>query len=385
MSQLFRTGSAIAAATVGAMVMALLAAGPAGAAPAHHHDDPSVTVIASGLNSPKQITFGPGGIYVAESGTGGTSCVTVQGSSECEGETGAVALVSPWGTFNLLKGLPSVLDGTQGAGGPVAVTFIHGKLGVLFQDAAVNPDGSTAVVGPGSAAFGKVLEAWPFSGSSGWSFGADLGAFAAANPQDPATMGGPPGDEVPYDSDPYDIIPFHGGYAIADAAANDVLWLSPDGQLSIIDRLPTVPMTFNGHPIDGQAVPTSLAVGPDGALYVGTFTGFPNLPGTGRVYRLSDSKPPQQVATGLTAVTAIAFDHQGRLLALEYSTGGLLSPPGTPGALIRVDLSTGVNTTLPVSGLQQPTGLTVGPCGGVYIANFGNTTGKGEILRVTGL
>ena len=42
-------------------------------------------------------------------------------------------------------------------------------------------------------------------------------------------------------------------------------------------------------------------------------------------------------ARGLTSVTAIAFDRQGRLLATEFNTGGgLLSPPTVPGALVRI-------------------------------------------------
>src|SRR5262249_8535360 len=148
--------------------------------------------------------------------------------------------------------------------------------------AAVNPDGSTSVQGPGSQFFGKLVLARPFSPSSEWSAGPDIAAFAAANPQDPATLGGPPGGETVYDSDPYVIVPFNGGYAIADGAANDVLWLSPEGRLKVLARLPTVPETVPAGilgpgpvTIDAQATPTSLAVGPDGALYAGTLPGFP--------------------------------------------------------------------------------------------------------------
>jgi hypothetical protein len=381
MSRLFSMGSAIAA--TGTVVMALFAAAPAGAATTHAHGAPTVTVVAKGLNSPKHITLGPGGLYVAESGTGGTSCVTVQGTKECEGESGAVALVSPMGTMDVLKNLPSVLETGQGAGGPAAVTFAPGgKLAVLFQDTAVNPDGTTGIVGPGKVAFGKLLEARPMASSSGWRFAADISKYASEHPQNPKTMGGPPGGETPYDSDPYDIIPFRGGYAIADAAANDILWLGPRGAIHVIDRLPTQPLSFQGHTINAQAVPTSLAVGPDGNLFVGTFTGVPNSPGSGRVYEIGTGNHAKVVAKGLTAITGIAFYH-GRLLAVEYATGGLLGPP-TPGALISVDLATGVNTTVPVS-LTQPTGILAGPFGAVYISDFGNTAGKGEILKVTGL
>jgi hypothetical protein len=380
MRKVFTAAAVAALATAGTVLASL----PASAAPSR---DGAITVrvVASGLNSPKQLTLGPGGVYVAESGTGGSTCVNADGTSECEGETGAVALVTPFGARNVLAGLPSVLEGSQGAGGPVAIAFDRGKVAVLFQDTAVNPDGTTGVQGPGSGAFGKLLLERPFSRSLRLSAEVDLAAFAAANPQDPATLGGVPGSETTYDSDPYDIVRYRDGFAIADAGANDVLWLSPRGQLSILGRLPAIPTAFNAITINAQAVPTSLAVGPDGALYVGELVGFPGQPGTSSIYRIVPGKVPSVVAGGLTAVTAIAFDREGRLLATEYSTGGLLAPPTVPGALVSVDISTGTVTTLPVSGLFQPAGLAVDFSGDVFVSDYGNSAGAGEVLRITGL
>src|SRR6516164_9860378 len=44
------------------------------AAIAQAHTPPTMTVVASGLNSPRGLAFGPhGALYVAEGGTGGTS------------------------------------------------------------------------------------------------------------------------------------------------------------------------------------------------------------------------------------------------------------------------------------------------------------------------
>jgi sugar lactone lactonase YvrE len=74
-----------------------------------------------------------------------------------------------------------------------------------------------------------------------------------------------------------------------------------------------------------------VAVGPDGAVYVGLLRGVPSDPGTAEIYRLVPGHKPVIWARGLTSIAAIAFDRQGRLLATELNTGGLLSPPNVPG------------------------------------------------------
>jgi len=372
----------IAAATSGIAAMALLAAPPAGAAA------PSVTVVASGLNNPKHLAFGPGGLYIPEPGTGGDSCVTISGTSYCSGATGSIQVLGRSGLRTLRTGLPSVLNSSEGVFGAAAVTFYQGRPAVLMQDTAVRSDGTTGAQGPDTELLGKLLISNP---SGGWTTGADYAAFAATHPQDPATLGGPPGETV-YDADPYDVVQYRGGYAMADGAANDVVWRSPGGRLSVLDRLPTTPETVPAGvlgpdpvTIDAQAVPTSLAVGPDGALYVATFPGFPALAGTAKVYRLEPGRAPVAVVSGLTQVSDIAFDHCGRLLVLEYNTTGGFGSDSAPGALLRVGRG-GAVSTLPVDGLNQATGLTVGADGAVYVAINGNTSaGDGEVLRITGL
>lgn len=399
-------------ATCGAIAVSLCVAGTASASRLRHVT-PAVRVVATGLNSPKHLTFGPGGLYIAESGTGGpvgSNCVAGVGvtgamTTICEGPTGSVAVLTRVGVRTVLSGLPSVTEeDNQETLGPADVTFARGgrfgrpALAVLFQDLLVKADGTSGTPPPASTTFGKLLLASPFRSTLGPTL-ANLAAFASAHPQDPATLGGL--GETTYDSDSYDITPYRGGYAIADAAANAVLWLGPHAQLSLITRLPTKPETVpagvlgpTAQTIDAQAVPTSIAVGRDGALYVGTLRGVPSLPGTADVYRVVPGRAAVAAVTGLSAVTDVAFDRQGRLLVLEYNTGGLLAPETTPGALLRVELhgrGAPVVRTLPVSGLFSPTGLAVSPRrdGAVYVSNHGTSPGtatpSGELLKITGL
>jgi streptogramin lyase len=202
---------------------------------------------------------------------------------------------------------------------------------------------------------------------------------------------------VSYDSDPYDVIAYRGGWVVADAGANDLLYVSATGRVSMLARFPAVaeqvPAGVFGNPtpitVDAQAVPTSVAIGPDGALYVGLLRGVPSDPGTADIYRVVPGHKPEIWARGLTSVTAIAFDRQGRLLATEFNTGGLLSPPTMTGALMRVSDNGRTVTTLPVPGLYQPTGVAVSAHGTVYVSNYGDSTAAssqpGEIVKITGL
>jgi DNA-binding beta-propeller fold protein YncE len=223
----------------------------------------------------------------------------------------------------------------------------------------------------------------------------NLAAYAAAHPQPAFSLGTVPGEKA-YDSDPYDVIAYHGGWVVADAAANSLLQVSPSGRIRLLARFPAVteqaPAGVLGPApvtVKAQAVPTSIAVGPDGALYVGLLRGVPSVPGTAYIYRVVPGHQPTIWARGLTAVTDVAFDRHGRLLATEYSTGGLLAPPTVPGALVRISGHNHTVTALPVTGLFQPTGVAVGSDGSVYVSNYGASTATaahpGEILKISGL
>jgi hypothetical protein len=389
-----------AATALGAIAALGATAGPALAAPATSAPPASgtgVTVVAKGLDEPKYLRFGPGGLYVAESGHGGGDCTALVGvtgapTQACTGGSGAVVRINQRGRVKpVFSDLASTVErDNHEVSGPLAVTFFDHRPAVLNRGAFVGPTGRTSIPGQLAGEFGKLSV--PARRDGRLQTIADLPAFAARHPQAPGALGGLPG-ELTYDSDAHDVVRYRGGYAIADAGANDVLRVSRGGRLSLIARLPTVAERAPagalgpGSPaaeIQAQAVPSSVAVGPDGALYVGTLGGLPGLPGTESVYRVAPGKPPVKVVGGLTRVSDIAFDGH-RLLILESNVKGTLSPPTTPGALLQAPLAggqVGHPVTLPVSGLVQPNGIAVGPGGDVYVSNHSDTPGQGEIVRV---
>ena len=387
-----------AAALTGAAVLAGLAI-PAAASAAP--GNVKVSVLRSGLNNPRHLTLTRDGLWVAQAGAGGpagrSNCVTGPSTGGpgntryCVGETGAASLLAHGHLTNALR-TPSVIQaGSNEVAGPGAVAFGSGRAALVMQDVLVNNKGGNALL-PKSAGklFGQLIV------QSGLVFHpVNLAAYAAAHPQPAWSLGTVPGEKA-YDSDPFDVVAYHGGFVVADAAANSLLQVSPSGRIRLLARFPAVSEVApagvlgpNPVTVKAQAVPTSIAVGPDGALYVGLLRGVPSVPGTAYIYRVVPGHQPTIWARGLTAVTAIAFDHRGRLLATEYSTGGLLAPPTVAGALVRISGHGRHVTTLPVSGLFQPTGVAVGSDGTVYVSNYGDSTAKaahpGQVLKITGL
>ena len=82
-----------------------------------------------------------------------------------------------------------------------------------------------------------------------------------------------------------------------------------------------------------QPVPTAVAIGPDGAVYVGELTGAPAVPGWSRVWRIEPGATnvvcPSERCTvaisGLTSVIDVVFGPDGMLYVAELDRAGWLS------------------------------------------------------------
>jgi hypothetical protein len=316
--------------------------------------------------------------------------------------SGGVDRVTPQGrVVQVLKGLPSV-ESEGEATGPAEARFTTSGLEVLFQDEGISPETGEQPFGPAGDLLGD-LARFPFFAPP--KIQAQFGPFEAQNnPDGGAGTAVEIGLESAIDSDPYSFVPYRGGWAVADAAGNDLLYVSRTGAISVLAVFPTIseevpPGTFGPEqtepvPFQAQAVPDSLTVGPEGALYVGELGGFPFNVGASDVYRVVPGQAPAVYASGFTAIGDLAFDPQGRLLVLEIDQLGLMDPAleegglPTPGAIIGIHRD-GSQELLASTGLEFTTGMADTPQGTVYVSNYGvlPATGgpfglSGEVARV---
>jgi hypothetical protein len=177
------------------------------------------------------------------------------------------------------------------------------------------------------------------------------------------------------DSNPFGVAPLSGGWTlVADAAGNDLLMVSPHGKVDWVATLPEqVVPTKNAKRLAGcpypppdladvcnlppripaQPVATSVAVGPDGAWYVGELKGFPAPLHESRVWRIEPGTMHAQcgsspacsvVADGLTSIVDIGFDPSGMLDVVQIDDASWLAVElgqATAGTIDACDVSTG--------------------------------------------
>ncbi len=334
----------------------------------------SVTPIATNLQSPRGLAFGPDGhLYIAEAGSGGTGpCLaspSVQGSSICYGATGAIARlnVRSGALDRPIVGLPSLaLPGSGGdASGINDVSFdasgnLFGVIGL-----AGNPSLRETVLG--IPEFGQIIST--DLGSSTWQVIADLAAFERDN--------NPDGTDLI--SNPYSLIAGNGQLYAIDAGGNSLFQLKGnDLQLET-----TFPLRSVANPLPPpaiiplQSVPTGMAIAPDGSLIIAEYTGFPFPTGGANLYRYNGINL-EVLATGFTNIVDIGFSETGDLYVLEFARNILLND--FRGRLWKID-SQGRKTIVVDEGLLFPTGLAIRNKE-VFIANQGFFAGVGEILVV---
>ena len=313
-------------------------------------------------------------------------------------------LNSPKGLDSFL-GQPIVSQGAYGPPGPVVAHIrtpwtapvtkeLTGPISLV--DVAVSPDGSMWGLGTDRQLYRKRLSGGSFSAV------ADIAAYQQSDP-DPFNT---EGDAT--ESNPFGLAVMANGDAlVADAANNDVVRVTPKGQISTLARFDTelVSTDHLGDPtlppaLPAEAVPTSIAV-VGHSIYVGELKGFPFRPGSSRIWKIDtratgvvcSTDPGHATAGCATAMTGFTGIQDldvnawtGETYVYQIAAGGVLAFEGgfesgqfPPAVLERVSRS-GQRSELAPGELSQAGGVDVGVFGTVHVTDHVFTGGR--LLRI---
>lgn len=350
-----------------------MAAAPANA---HDSDSPAPRRVASGLDSPRHLTFSPDGdLYVVEAGRGGTGpCTTHPELGEfCFGFSGGVTKVSDKGRDRrVVNGLPSIAGEGGDTLGPSDMVFTSEKRFVMSIGLGGNEELRQAF-GPDGALLGTLVKGKLKSDTV--KLVADVLANEAAN--------NPDGTDI--DSNPVGLLRRGDNFVVADAGGNAVVKVDDDEEFSTVAVLPpgsALAPPFLGLPpgtqIPTDSVPTSVVRGPDGAYYISQLTGFPFEKGDANIWRVRPGQAPTIYASGLTNVTDLAFGKDGKLYAVQISDDGLLA--GIDGSLVRIRPHKSTHKTI-ADHLNAPYGVAL-TRSTAYVSTCSVCAGGGEVWRI---
>ena len=271
------------------LVPALLVPAAASAAPSP--SEPTVELLASGLQGTTGSTIGPdGALYVTEGAIGEVTRI--------DPETGA--------TSTFASGLPTSVVGIAGA---IDIAFIGRTAYVLVS-----------VVGP-DAGGDQVDGIYRVDDADSFTIIADLGEFSKANP--PAT------DFFLDQGVQFALEPIRDGFLVTDGHHNRVLKVMRSGDIEVFVAFDNI-------------VPTGLALS-GRTVYMSEAGPIPYSPADGKVVSFGLNDPTvTEVASGFSLLIDVEFGKCGVLYALSQGDSPGMVPDGSPalpdsGELLRVN------------------------------------------------
>ena len=354
-------------ASTGTVVVVLTASTLAAAPLASADPPPFWPVVAQGLDNPRQLSFTGDTLYVAEAGVGGGGpCIDGPEGPACFGLSGAITRISGDHQSRVLTELPSLAgEGGGGATGPADVSVTGTQRYAVTIGLGNEPEVRHDLPPAGNQLGTLVTGTFANSGPR---LTADLASYEES--EDPDGAGA--------DSNPTGLIAQRGGYVMTGSGGNTLV-SARGGHVSTLAVFPAriLPPGTPQPPGGMQAVPTSVAVGPDGAYYVSQLTGFPFPVGGAAIYRVVPGQVPTVYASGLTNVTDLAWSGD-ELYAVQIADGGLLGAP--TGSLLRVGAGPGDQDVV-AGGLFAPYGVALRG-GSAYVTTCSVCAGGGTVIRV---
>lgn len=345
----------------------------------------NAVVVASGLEAPRGLRFGPDGdLYVAEAGTGGTTSTAGQCAQVIPpigpytgGMTARISKFDKsWKQTIVASGLPSSVDAMGDLQGVSDLQFMNGTLYALIAGGGCSH---------GNAMFDSGVVSVNTS-SGAWRYVAGIGAFMHANP-----VQYPNASDFEPDGTAYSMVSVNNALHVIEPNSGELLRVDPFSGL--ISR----EIDFSAS--QGHIVPTTVLY-KNGSYLVGNLNLFPIEPHTSQVLTVSNFPagtgtgvpglnvpgPYYVVAgkAGFATVVGLALGPMNGLLyvlQLAPDTPSQYPEPGY-GKVTRINPDGSLTDV--VTGLSVPTAMTFGPDGKLYISNFGAApAGAGQIVAAT--
>ena len=236
---------------------------------------------------------------------------------------------------------------------------------------------------------------------------ANLFAFEEENDPDGAGV----------DSNPFGVATLDENTAlVTDAGGNDLLRVDKQGHIEVIavfpDELvstanlqgligcpepfsPDLAFICDTPEMPAQAVPTTVAVGPDGYYYVGELKGFPAPAGQSNIWRISPdvkgavcgSSPHVEKLCngGFTSIIDLVFCDNGKLFVAELDELSWFAVEvlggGAGGTISAIDLAT-KEVQVVATGIPGLTGITFGKDGKLWATTNSLNPEKAEVIEI---
>lgn len=324
---------------------------------------PSQETVLAGLDEPRGLLLGADSVLcVIEAGTTGSSVNSGDSDLEYQNESGAITCVdADVGQRRITTGLPYANNRFSGVSvGATDLVQMDGDFYVL--------------VGEGFDDTSRTILRIDRSGGRP-RIVADFLAYTRS------TTAPDFFDEIIITSNPFAFLadPENSRFLVTDGATGEVLSVTIDGTIKVYSA------------VAGHEVLTGLAQGPDGLLFVASFSQLPHASGTGSIVTIDSNGTSQVVVAGLTSPIDLAFDSGGRLYVLEFVDAADPAHPyaGDSGRLLRFERTDGGwdGAQVLADGLAHPTALLIAPNDDIYVSVGGAFSGpqSGSVVRFDGL